>query len=133
MSWVDENLASGEMVLHRFRPKGTILLHPRFLIPIFGWIGFARTLISMMRSETVVTSHRLIHVDQGLIGREVLEINLHFVEGISVKQGVFDRIGGKGTVTIGSASGNRDIEFYHVPSPMEFRRQALAAIDARTG
>ena len=131
MSWVDDNLATGETVRHRFKHRWTGLIHWRFLIPIFGQIGLLRTAVRIARSEAVVTSHRLIHVDQGLIGREIFEINLAFIEGMAVKQGIFDRIANQGTVAIGSGSGSRDIEFYRVPDPMEFRRQALAAIDAR--
>ncbi len=133
MSWVDDNLAAGERVRHRFKHKWTGLIHWHFLIPVFGQIGLLRTAARIARSESVVTSHRLIHVDQGLIGREIFEINLQFVEGLSVKQGIFDRIANQGTVAIGSGSGNRDVEFYRVPDPMEFRRQALAAIDDRVG
>ncbi len=131
MSWVDDNLIPGETVLYRSKHKWTLLLHWRFIIPVFGWIGLLRSIVSLQRSESVITSRRLIHVDQGLIGREVLEINLSFVEGMSVKQGIWDRISNKGDIAIGSSSGNRDMEFYSVPNPMEFRRQALAAMDVR--
>lgn len=131
MSWIDDNLAPQETVLHRFKHRWTGLIHWRFLIPVFGQIGLLRTAIRIARSEAVITSHRLIHLEQGLIGREIFEINLAYVEGLSIKQGVFDRIANQGTVQIGSGSGNRDIEFYRVPDPMEFRRQAMAAIDAR--
>jgi len=90
-----------------------------------------RSIVGLQRSEAAITTHRLIYLDQGMIGRTVYEINLGFVEGLSVKQGVRDRIANKGDIAIGTGSGNRDLEFYSVPNPMEFRRQALAAIDRR--
>ena len=107
MSWVDDNLlVPGETVLHRTNARG-------------GW-------------EHVVTSRRLIAVRQKLIGRDILEINLTNVESVMVTRDIFGRLSDRGTIIIGSASGNRDLEFPNVPDPMEFRRQALAAIDART-
>ena len=133
MSWVDENLAPGETVLHRTKPKWTVFLHWRFLIPILGQIGLLRVLAHYLGSESVVTSRRLIGVNKDLIGREVLEINLVAIESMQVKQGLFEKIGNEGTVLVGSASGAHDIEFMRVSSPMEFRRQALAAIDLRQG
>lgn len=131
MSWIDDNLTPGEEVLYRSKHKWTLLLQWRFLVPVFGWIGLLRSIVGLQRSEAAITTHRLIYLDQGMIGRTVYEINLRFVEGLSVKQGVRDRIANKGDVAIGTGSGNRDMEFYSVPNPMEFRRQALAAIDRR--
>ncbi len=132
MSWVDDNLSPGEAVLYRAKHKWTLLLQLRFLFPIFGQIGLLRSIVSLQRSEAVITTHRLVYLDQGIIGRKLYEINLRFVEGLSVKQGVRDRIANKGDIAIGTGSGNRDMEFYSVPDPMEFRRQALAAIDAES-
>ena len=106
MSWVDDNLlVPGETVLHRSRVRGS--------------------------DELVVTSRRLIYVDQRILGREVFEINLSAVENVQVQQGMLQRMLNSGTVLIGSASGNRDFEVQGVKDPMEFRRQALAAVDAR--
>lgn len=107
MSWVDDNLlVPGEAVLHRTNARG-------------GW-------------EHVVTSHRLIAVKRKLIGRDVFEINLTNVESVTVQRDLFGRLSNQGTIIIGSGSGNRDLELPNVPDPMEFRRQALAAVDART-
>lgn len=164
MSWVDENLVSGETVRYRARNSWNILLWPilyrplrnatlgnserdgrvTFLRILFWPIRFAiafviglflipAAVVAYLNNERVVTSHRLICVNKGLVGREVLEINLQFIEGLSVDQGIFSRIAGKGTVVVGSGSGARDLELPDVPDPMEFRRQALAAIDARVG
>ncbi len=106
MSWVEDNLlAHGETILHQVNCSGG--------------------------DEAVLTSHRVIFVNKGLIGRDVQDLNLVNVENVAVKQGLLQRLFNRGTVIVGSASGSRDMEIPNVPDPMEFRRQALAAVDSR--
>lgn len=131
MSWVDDNLVPEEVVLHRFKPSWTFLFQLPFLFPVIGQVRFLLMIVYILRSEVTITSRRLICVEQGLIRRDIDEINLANVEGLSVRQGVFDRIANKGKVEIGTGSGNREIVFDRVPNPMEFRRQAVAAIAER--
>ena len=105
MSWVDDNLLGPrETVLYRTRARG--------------------------RDELVVTSRRVIYVDQGIFGRDVSEINLTNLESVQVKQSLMGRVFNTGNVLIGSGSGNRDIQITGVRNPLEFRRQAYDACDA---
>ena len=102
MSWVDDNLlVSGEQVRHRAEH--------------WGW-------------EYVITSRRLIAVKGKMFGRDVFEINLANIEYVDAKK---EFLTSKGSLSIGSSSGNRDLEFDNVPNVMEFRRQLLGAVDAR--
>lgn len=103
MSWVGDNLlVPGETMRYEVRARG---------------------------DEVAITSRRLIYVDQGIFGRDVVEINLANVENVQVRQSLMERFLNTGKVFVGSSSGNRDFEINGVPDPMEFRRQGYAAID----
>ena len=104
MSWIEDNLLTpGETILHS---------------------------VKVSRGELALTSRRLIYVKGGLLGRDVLDINLASIENVTVQQSLFGRLFNRGAITVGSGSGLRDMEIPNVPAPMEFRRQALAAVDA---
>ena len=135
MSWADDNLlVPGETVIYRSKPKTwPALLNWRTLIPVIGQIRLVLLLISAKDTEHLVTSRRLIGVNGGLFKPEVLEINLAAVENVQASQGASGAFTGQGNISIGSGSGSRDLELMRVQNPMEFRRQALAAVDARQG
>ena len=77
------------------------------------------------RDEAAITSHRVIYVNKGIIGHDILELSLTSVENVTVKQTLFQRLFNRGTIIVGSASGIRDLEISNVPDPIEFRRQAI--------
>ena len=138
MGWMEDNLlVPGETVLYRSKPKmsavvAQMFLNWRFYIPIVGQIGALMAISSVRSLEYVITSQRIISGEKKAFGRyQWEEINLVAVEGVLVQQGFIQGFFNEGQVTVASMSGNNDLYFGRVPNPTEFRRHALAAIDAR--
>ena len=138
MSWRgDTMLVPGETVLYRSKPKmsavvAQMFLNWRFYIPIVGQIGALMGIFNVLRLEYIITSQRILNGEKKAFGRyQCEEINLVAVESVQVQQGFIQGFFDEGQITVASMSGNNDLYFGRVPNPMEFRRQALAAIDAR--
>lgn len=154
MSYVDDNLMSGEQVLHRAKLHWGIFVGPAIVLfigliialsvgsRIGGPGGFfaalmiillfaipiIRAAITYLTTEFAVTSRRVI-AKRGLIGRTTLELNHARVEGLAVRQGVINRIVNAGTIVVNGTGGTRQAIPY-IAAPMEFRRNALETIDA---
>ena len=154
MSYVDDNLAAGEQVLHRAKLHWGIFVGPAVLLFIGFIIAIAvgagvgggggaflalvilllfaiptiRTLVVYLTTEFAVTSRRVI-TKRGFIKRQTLELNHNRVEGLALDQGVIARIFNAGTITVNGTGGTgQKIPF--IIRPMEFRRNALEVIDA---
>ena len=153
MSYVDDNLAAGEQVLHRAKLHWGIFVGPAILLFIGFIIAIAvgagvggggaflalvilllfaiptiRTLVVYLTTEFAVTSRRVI-TKRGFIKRQTLELNHNRVEGLALDQGVIARIFNAGTITVNGTGGTgQKIPF--IIRPMEFRRNALEVIDA---
>ena len=152
MSYVDDNLLSGEQVVHRARLHWGIFVGPAilafvgliiflaaagagggggavagfFALLIFS-IPLLLAVITYLTSEFAVTTRRVI-VKRGFIRRRTLELNHNRIEGLSVSQGILARIFGAGTIVVNGTGGTRQgVPF--ISSPMEFRRNALETID----
>ena len=151
MSYVDDNLMSGELVVHRAHLHWGIFVGPAIWLVIglvlggifFGqgkgwvWLGLLtiilltipmiRAVITYLTTEFAVTSRRVI-AKRGLIRRNTLELNHQRVEGLAVNQGVIARVFNAGTIVVNGTGGTRQgIPF--ISNPMEFRRNALETID----
>ena len=85
---------------------------------------------SIGAGSTSSRPRRLIAVKGKMFGRDVSEINLANIEYVDAKKGF---LSSKGSIVIGSSSGNRDLEFDNVPNVLEFRRELLEAVDDRQG
>ena len=154
MSYVDDNLAAGEQVLHRAKLHWGIFLGPAILLFI-GFIiaiavgagvggggGAFLTLVILLlfaipillalktylTTEFAVTSRRVI-TKRGFIRRHTLELNHNRVEGLALDQGIIARIFNAGTITVNGTGGSEQ-EIPFIIRPMEFRRNALEVIDA---
>lgn len=154
MSYVDDNLAAGEQVLHRAKLHWGIFVGPAILLSIGFIIAIAvgagvgggggaflalvilllfaiptiRALVVYLTTEFAVTSRRVI-TKRGFIKRQTLELNHNRVEGLALDQGVIARIFNAGTITVNGTGGTgQKIPF--IIRPMEFRRNALEVIDA---
>ena len=154
MSYVDDNLAAGEQVLHRAKLHWGIFVSPGILLFIGFIIAIAagagvgggggaflalvilllfaipiiRALLVYLTTEFAVTSRRVI-TKRGFIKRQTLELNHNRVEGLALDQGVIARIFNAGTITVNGTGGTgQKIPF--IIRPMEFRRNALEVIDA---
>ena len=152
MSYVDDNLLTGEQVVHRARLHWGIFVGPAILaflgliiliiaaaaggggaaVGIFVLLIFCIPLllavITYLTSEFAVTTRRVI-VKRGFIRRRTLELNHNRIEGLSVNQGIMARIFRAGTIVVNGTGGTRQgVPF--ISNPMEFRRNALETIDA---
>ena len=116
MSYVDDNLAAGEQVLHRANLHWGIFVGPGILLFIGVIIAIAagagvgggggaflalvilllfaipiiRALVVYLTTEFAVTSRRVI-AKKGFIKRHTLELNHNRVEGLALDQGVIAR------------------------------------------
>jgi uncharacterized membrane protein YdbT with pleckstrin-like domain len=148
MNYIDENLMSGERVLHRGKLHWAVFLWPAFLFASavlcfvtaresagFGIFlvllavptGIA-ALIRYATSEFGITNKRVI-VKVGLISRKSLEVLLTKIEGIQVDQGILGRILGFGSITVSGTGGTRD-PFHKISAPFEFRKKVQEQIAA---
>ena len=66
----------------------------------------------------------------GFIRRNTIELNHSKVESINVHQGIFGRIFDFGTLVINGTGGGKT-PIPSIDSPLDFRKNAMQAIDAR--
>lgn len=150
MSYVESNLMTGESVIYKakihwfvFLP-GIILTSIGLLLitesrqgddsnvfaPIFLLIGFIslfKSFIVRISTELAVTSKRVI-AKWGLIRRNTIELNHSKVESFHIDQGIIGRIFDFGTIVINGTGGGKS-PISNIDSPMDFRRNAMEAID----
>ena len=154
MSYVDNNLMSGEQVLYRAKLHWGIFVFPAILLFIgliiaisagAGVGGGGGTFLALvilllfaipillalkryLTTEFAVTSRRVI-VKEGFIRRKALDLNHNRVEGLMVNQGVFARMFNAGTIWVMGTGGTKQPAHFII-DPMAFRRNALEVIDA---
>lgn len=141
MSYVDNNLGTGEWVVQRGSIHWAIGL-PWFLIAgvflisgrdgsVIGvtllLIGALRIFIGRTMYEYAVTNKRVV-VKRGLIFRDTIELNLSKVESASVNQGITGRLLGYGTVTV-RGSGGTSGKCTYLSNPTGFCRALNQAIE----
>lgn len=157
MSYVDDNLMSGEQVVHRARLHWGIFVGPAillfigliiaisfgaaigggggafvaFIILLIFAIPLLRAVIDYLTTELAVTSRRVI-AKWGFLKRETRELNHRQVESLEVHQGIVARMFNAGNVTVRGSGGTpvggkKGIRY--ISNPMEFRRNALETID----
>lgn len=149
MSYVESNLMPDEYVVHAAKVHWCVfipgffflamsLLHalvggvqnnPAFFV--FFWIAaifMTRGHLIRSTTELAVTSKRVV-AKSGLIRRHSIELNLSKVESLQVEQGILGRMLGYGTITVNGTGGVRT-PIKKIDRPLEFRRNAVAAVDA---
>ena len=124
MSYLDESLAPGEIVVARFdlhwTAKGWLILGI-VLIPLV--IGIFITIYEWLRLrgiEQAVTSQRVVR-KTGIIGRQTEEIRLSAVETVDLHQTAWGRILGFGNVNV-TGRGESDLTFVRVANPVAVKR-----------
>lgn len=151
MSFVAKNLSPGEEVvfethLHWLSFRRTIILSMLMLMSMFSSaapeskvmvigllvvaLGVVATLefISYKTSEFCVTSRRVVS-KAGFIQRSTIEILISKMEAVEVKQSVFGRIFGYGTISaVGQGGTKNPISF--VSKPLDFRKAVYAQIES---
>lgn len=65
---------------------------------IMGLFFFTHMMIIKATTEIAVTNERLIY-KRGLVARDVVELSIDRIEGVTVKQGVFGRLFGYGRIS----------------------------------
>ena len=146
MSYIQDNLMPGEEVIYRAKLHGIIFIRPVvwfsislffFTSAVIGEIVFLISLISLFRalvtylySEFGITDKRIIG-KVGFIRRTSLDVFLIKVESIQVKQGIFGRILGYGSITITGTGGVRN-PFRKISYPLEFRKKVQEQITVAT-
>jgi len=150
MSYVESNLLSGERIVHSAKIHWFIYVPGGFLavLAIYFWatghedgtimIGifafpFAIVLlikawIEQVTTELAVTSKRVV-AKVGLIRRNTIELNHSKVESFNVDQSILGRIFGFGTIVVNGTGGGKT-PIPNIDSPLQFRREAMQAIDA---
>lgn len=139
-SYIDQNLAPGETVIHRTRIHRIIYAWPVFwlfaavvllssdggpaggILLLVGILTLINAFFARLTTELAITNKRTIH-KTGLVWRKTNELLLSKVESINVDQGVIGRILNYGTITV-SGTGGAKSPFKRIAAPMDFRRHA---------
>jgi uncharacterized membrane protein YdbT with pleckstrin-like domain len=138
MSYIDQNLLSGEKIIYRTTLHWIVFIWPVIFILLAimfagssgaaGGVLFVVAMVAGMSSyitysssEFGVTNKRVL-VKVGFIQRHSLETLLPKVEGISVDQGILGRMLGYGTIVITGTGGTKE-PFHKINGPFEFRKQ----------
>jgi len=151
MGYVDKNLMSGERVVYTAKIHWFIFV-PGIVLFVVGTVLFGvdqggnvghvigtiavllaifsviKALITKVSTELAITSKRVI-AKMGLIRRNTVELNHSKVESFNVDQSILGRIFGFGTLIINGTGGGKT-PIPSIDSPLEFRRNAMEAIDA---
>lgn len=90
------------------------------IVFVMGLWGFLRMMIVKISTEIAVTTRRLIY-KRGLVARNVAEINIDRIEGVTVLQGVLGRILGYGRVVV-RGMGVGELTLPVIEDPVVFRK-----------
>ena len=130
MSYIDQSLIEGEILLHRGRMSWwsqfwLVLLGLVTLVVVIGLAFLIWAWVNMRSTEVAITNRRVI-AKFGFIKRNTVEINLDKVEALRVEQGFWGRILNYGTIFI-SGAGTSVAPFPHIADPLVFRRKFMEA------
>jgi len=130
MSYIDDSLIEGEVLVHRARVSwwsqfGLVLLGVVTLIAVVGLVFLIWAWIRVRSTELAITNRRII-AKFGFVKRHTVEINLEKVESLKVEQGVWGRILNFGTIFI-SGSGSSVAPIPNIADPLVFRRKFMEA------
>ena len=130
MSYIDQSLVPGEVLIHRARVSwwsqfGMVLLGIVTLVVVIGLVFLAIAWIRIRSTEVAITNRRII-AKFGFITRHTVEINLDKVESLRVEQGFWGRILDFGTIFI-SGAGSAVAPIPDIADPLLFRRKFTEA------
>lgn len=147
-NYVESNLLNGETIVYEAKYHWMIWA-PAFLLSmawmfavsreegftgnnllavgICSLLAFLATYLKLITDVMAITNKRLI-LKTGLISRNTFELQLSQVETIRVKQSVFGRLLGYGTIVVrGTGSSSDKVSF--ISNPIDFRNAFLNASD----
>jgi uncharacterized membrane protein YdbT with pleckstrin-like domain len=130
MSYIDDSLIEGEVLIHRARVSwwsqfGLVLLGIVTLVVGVGLIFLIIAYIRVHSTEVAITNRRVIF-KTGLVKRHTVEINLEKVESLRVDQGFWGRILNFGSIYM-SGTGASVAPFHDIADPLVFRRKFMEA------
>jgi uncharacterized membrane protein YdbT with pleckstrin-like domain len=132
MSYIDDSLIPGEVVVHRARVSwwsqaGLVLLGVVLLVAVVGIVFLAVAWIHVHSTELAITNKRVI-AKFGFIKRDTVEINLSKVEAVRVEQGFWGRVLNFGTILMTGTGGSIE-PIPNISDPLVFRRKFMEATD----
>ena len=132
MSYLEESLAPGEIIVARFAlhwtAKGRLILGI-VLIPVV--VGIFITIYEWLRLRAIelgVTSHRVVR-KTGIISRETEEIRLSAIETVDLHQTTWGRMLGYGDVRV-TGRGESSMVFSRITDPVAVKRAIETAYSA---
>ncbi|MCU7798721.1 MAG: PH domain-containing protein [gamma proteobacterium symbiont of Lucinoma myriamae] len=93
----------------------------------FGILFLTKSFLYHISTELAVTSKRVV-AKFGFIRRNTIELNHKNVESFKVEQTIFGRLFNFGTVFI-NGTGGVSTPIPHIVAPLDFRKEALVAIE----
>jgi len=132
MSYIDDSLIEGEVVLHRARVSwwsqaGMLVLGALLLVVVVGLFLLLAAWIKVHSTELAITNRRVI-AKFGFIKRDTVEINLEKVEALRVEQGFWGRMLNFGTILMSGTGGSIE-PIPDIADPLVFRRKFMEATD----
>ena len=130
MSYIDQSLVPGEVVIHRAHVSwwsqfGMVLLGIVTLVVGIGLVFLIYAWVKIRSTEVAITNRRII-AKFGFITRHTVEINLDKVESLRVEQGFWGRILDFGTIFI-SGAGSAVAPMPNIADPLLFRQKFTEA------
>jgi len=130
MSYIDESLVPGEVLIHRARVSwwsqfGLLFLGVLTLVVAIGLIFLIWAWVRVRSTELAITNRRMI-AKFGFIQRHTVEINLEKVEALRVDQGFWGRILNFGTIFVTGSGGSVE-PIPNIADPLVFRRKFMEA------
>lgn len=142
MSYLEESLSAGEEVRSVFRLHWIVYLRVALWLALAiatqdlsGWLTLFFVFVALgewvkLRSiEQAVTNKRVI-LKVGLVSRKSEEMKLTSIETVEIRQSIFGRILGFGTVKV-TGRGISDVVFKHINDPMVVKR-AIESVTPET-
>jgi len=132
MSYIDESLIPGEVVVHRahvswWSQVGFVILGIVLAVVVIGLVFLAIAWIRIHSTELAITNKRVI-AKFGFIKRDTVEINLSKVEAVRVEQGFWGRFLNFGTILMSGTGGSIE-PIPNIADPLVFRRKFMEATD----
>jgi len=132
VSYIDDSLIEGEILVHRGRISWWSVFWLLFLgiltlVLLVGIVFLAMAWIRIRSTEIAITNKRII-AKFGFIKRHTVEINLDKVESLRVEQGLWGRFLNFGTIYV-SGAGTAVAPFPDIADPLVFRRKFMEATD----
>ena len=130
MSYIDESLVAGEMIIHRahvswWSQVGYVLLGILTFWFLLGFVFLGIAWVKVHSTEIAITNRRII-AKFGFVKRNTIEINIDQVESLRVEQGFWGRLLNFGTIIV-SGTGSSLEPAPDIADPLVFRRKFMEA------